>query len=461
MSTTTTPDDPFTPQPPHVSPLAEGLTGRGFTPAADAEGNPDAATAAFARAMEQGFYQPYLSDEQLSRVYQAYFSHGPYCYGVYPVADEPAVERVREHYGFHAEYPVATWADFDKTLNTGVDLLPARLITGVTVNAAYRRRGILRHMMTHALARAVTDGAPVAALTASEGGIYGRFGFGVAAREAHVEVNTAGGPGGFELRTPPTGRVVPADPSRLEAAIAEVWEGFHRRTRGSVDRQQVYTEFATARLNVEEWSTWNRSMRAAIHVRADGRIGGIVWWTHAGWETEPTRVEVRDLLAVDETSHRELWRYLASLDLADQVRATTAVEDPAPWAARNPRSWRVTRIKDVLWIRVLNPVTALQSRQWGTDGEFSLSLTDPMGIASGVFTVSVSAGVAQVSSSQSPTTPQHISLDIESLGSLYLGDVSVLTLRDAGRITAGEDLDWAALSATVDLKDRPFCATHF
>ena len=74
--------------------------------------------------------------------------------------------------------PVATYSSFDKTLNTGRGLQPARLITDVTVSPTHRRRGLLRAMMTEDLQDAADLGVPLAILTASEGSIYGRFGFG-------------------------------------------------------------------------------------------------------------------------------------------------------------------------------------------------------------------------------------------------------------------------------------------
>ena len=74
--------------------------------------------------------------------------------------------------------PVATYASLDKTLNAGRELLPLRMVTDVTTSAAHRRRGLLRRMIEDDLADAVAKGIPIAALTASEATIYGRWGFG-------------------------------------------------------------------------------------------------------------------------------------------------------------------------------------------------------------------------------------------------------------------------------------------
>lgn len=454
-----------TPHAPEVAPLAEGLTGRSFSPGMDGQ-RADAATAAFNRTVEHNFYEPWLTREQTDREAQLFIEDQQRLYGVYLapelVAAEPWGETF-EQVGFSREHPVGTFVDYDKTLNAGgPEPLAARLITGVTVSPSFRRRGILKHMMTDALNRAVAEGLAVTVLTASEGSIYGRFGFGVAVREAKVEVDLGQSRADqLQLRAPAEGQVLMVDPTRLQSTAEEVFADFHQRTRGSLGRQAWYWRSRSAQWTPDTRGGWDRKLRAAVHVLQDGSIGGYVTYTHQGWDTEPSTVAVGDLMARSDVSRRELWRYLAGLDTVDRATLRAAVEDPTPHALTNARAWKVTAVQEMIWVRILNPVAALEARDWNADGEFSLSVTDPLGIAAGTFTVSVFGGIAQVTSTDSATTPQHFSLDAETLGSLYLGDVSVLTMRDAGRLTASDDADWGAFAATFDLAVAPHCATHF
>ena len=107
---------------------------------------------------------------------------------------------------------MATTAWFDKTLNVGRGLLPLRMITDVTTSPAHRRRGLVRRLMEDCLADAVDHDVPLAALTASEATIYGRWGFGVATLGQEVELDTGprfglrdfSDPGRVELSTPAT-----------------------------------------------------------------------------------------------------------------------------------------------------------------------------------------------------------------------------------------------------------------
>src|SRR4029078_4303769 len=68
--------------------------------------------------------------------------------------------------------------------------VPLAGVSAVAVFPTHTRRGILRSMMTAMLDDAVARAEPVAGLTASEGAIYGRFGFGVTVRSFLLEVET-------------------------------------------------------------------------------------------------------------------------------------------------------------------------------------------------------------------------------------------------------------------------------
>ena len=59
-------------------------------------------------------------------------------------------------------------------------------MTWVGVLPTHRRRGLLSGLMTRQLADVRAEGRPVAALWASEGGIYGRYGYASAAWALNV-----------------------------------------------------------------------------------------------------------------------------------------------------------------------------------------------------------------------------------------------------------------------------------
>src|SRR6476469_2218777 len=66
-------------------------------------------------------------------------------------------------------------------------LLPVAGLTWVGVHPDHRRRGLLTAMMRHHVEQTRSEGVHVAALHASEPGIYGRHGYGLASLELCVE----------------------------------------------------------------------------------------------------------------------------------------------------------------------------------------------------------------------------------------------------------------------------------
>ncbi|MCX6471404.1 MAG: GNAT family N-acetyltransferase, partial [Corynebacteriales bacterium] len=64
-------------------------------------------------------------------------------------------------------------------------------VTWVSVAPTHRRRGVLRALFDEQHRGFVAAGTPLAVLTASEGGIYGRFGYGVATASRDVEIDRA------------------------------------------------------------------------------------------------------------------------------------------------------------------------------------------------------------------------------------------------------------------------------
>jgi len=69
--------------------------------------------------------------------------------------------------------------------------VPAAGVTMVGVHPTHRRRGILTAMMRTKLEAIRERGEPLAILWASEGGIYGRFGYGLASFKASIEIERA------------------------------------------------------------------------------------------------------------------------------------------------------------------------------------------------------------------------------------------------------------------------------
>lgn len=356
--------------------------------------------------------------------------------------------------GLSNHVPVATFGHFVKTINAGADIIPAWMITDVTVAPTHRRRGLMRRLMTENLDAAVAAGSAIAVLTASEGAIYQRFGFGPATREARVEVNTSAR---FQLRNHSrSGRVVVVPAAEAWPLLASVFARHHEVTRGSVGRPTYYE----ASLKGYDWDEMSedRKQRIAVHLDEQGEADGFVAYA----VKTPDRVgevDLRDMVVAAPEAHLALWQFLADIDLADVVVGPAPVVDPLAHALVDHRVRRVTSVPDHLWVRVLDLVTALEARPWFADVALVLRVIDPLGHAEGTVRIETADGTATVTPAALADAPD-VTLDIETLGTLYLGDVAVDPLARAGRITGTDD----ALRRFADLADgspSPHCNTHF
>ncbi|WP_205471520.1 GNAT family N-acetyltransferase [Nocardioides sp. SYSU D00038] len=350
--------------------------------------------------------------------------------------------------------PVATYASFDKDLNVGARRLPVRMITDVTVAATHRRRGLLRRLISADLAEAAAAGLPLAALTVSEGTIYGRFGFGLAVEAREVEVDTGTR---FRLRGTPPGTTVIVDPREGWPTVRGVFDAFHDRGRGSIARPQFYEPMLTGDHDFENGGP-DRMLQCAVHLGADGRPDGHVVYKPEGRDDRGRQVRVVDLVAVTPEAYLALWRHLADVDLVASVRWRRApVDDPLPWALVDPFAVKVVGVSDALWVRVLDVVAALEGRDWGADGEVVLGVDDPLGHAGGHWRVTTRGGEARVEPTDAPAT---VSLAAETLGAHYLGGVRTPVLAAAGRLTGADDAlaTWAAMA---DTGPTPWCLTGF
>ena len=347
--------------------------------------------------------------------------------------------------------PVATYASLDKTLNAGRELVPLRMITDVTTSASHRRRGLLRRMIEDDLSDAVAQGVPIAALTASEATIYGRWGFGPATFRRGIEVDTS--PGfGFRSFVDP-GRVELIEPLDAWPHVKGVFDVFHARQRGSVAWPAQYQDILTGAYDFNAGGA-NRKLRAAVHLDNGGHVDGFVLFKHGEKDT----VKVAEMVALSPAAQLGLWSFLGDMDRVKTVTFNLAhPDDPLVWALTDLNRVRTTEVEEFLWLRILDVPRALAARPWAADGTVILEVDDPQGHAAGRFEVRASDGVAAVSRTEQEPD---VRVTAETLGSLYLSDVAVQQLRRAGRIDGTDDAV-RRFAAMADLSDPPYSLTGF
>lgn len=372
------------------------------------------------------------------------------------VADEGVLRAAyapgRGH-GLPADWPVGTLYAAPGSINAGKDPVKATLITDVTVRPTHRRRGILRTMMTAQLTEAREAGVPLAALTASDARIYGRFGFGMSTVQNILEVDTRG----FELRHQPAGTVEFADPWQLGEVYDDLNARFHQWMPGSVGRLGFHRPLDTGEVTDE--GKPNQHRRAALHYDTDGTIDGMVLFNiDEGGKFSERTATIVDIIFTTWEAYLALWSFLGSMELVLSVSWRRGpVADPLPWAMTDSRGYTVKGRKDFVWTRVLDPIAAFTERGFDRTGQTVIEVADPMGFAEGRFRIDATADGAEVT----PTSEEpDATLDPEALGSLYLGGVQTRELAAAGRVRGSDDgID--RLAQVMDTERTPYNQASF
>ncbi|UIJ35893.1 GNAT family N-acetyltransferase [Allobranchiibius sp. GilTou73] len=353
---------------------------------------------------------------------------------------------------------VATASSTVRTLSVPGGEVPCAAVSDVTVAPAYRRRGLLSAMMRHQLDDLTAREVPMAALWASESGIYGRFGYGVATWSASLSGSTH--ESAFLPDVATEGSVVEVSADQWLAAARPVHESVRAEQPGMFDRPGRWWEMET--VDPERWREGRSARRYLVHFDAGGTVDGVGTYRFKDdWNrTGPAgKVSVGPVLASTPTAYAGLWRYQLDLDLARTFSASgAAAQETLLHLLADPRALDI-RPADGLYLRILDVSEALQSRSYLADAALVLQVADPvLASVDGRYSLRITGGHAEVARTRKAPD---LTLSARDLGAVYLGGVSVGDLHRAGRVrehTAGAVREAAGAFGWTR---SPYCPDNF
>jgi predicted acetyltransferase len=345
----------------------------------------------------------------------------------------------------------------------GGGALPFAAVSEAVVLPTHRRRGMLSSLLGALADQAVERGEPLAALTASEGGIYRRFGYGVATRfhslrlDAHraaeVAPLVAGDAGAGALRL--------VSEAEAAAILPAVWERHWRRTPGEVSRTPgVWQSDAVDSEHPRAGAT---ARYLAVHDDRTGTPDGfLVYRLVQGFGTGGPRHELRivSLAAADEAVEAELLRYAVAVDLVATVTWVGAPTDLGlRWRLADARSLEVTAESDLLWLRLLDVPACLAGRTYAAAGGLVVEVVDDRRPEVGGRFL-LDAGTDGAACARTDREPE-VAVRAAELGSLLLGGVSWRALGRAGLVDERAPGALSRADALFRSDRAPWCATDF
>jgi predicted acetyltransferase len=239
-----------------------------------------------------------------------------------------------------------------------------------------------------------------------------------------VEIHRAHGAYARPLEWSGQARLVPLDEA-LEP-LQDVYDRVAAVTPGMLSRTP---EWWQARLLADpEWRRSGRGEKACTVLEVDGRPeASALYRVNFSFEDNISTgvTEVAEAVGASPPATAAIWRFLLALGWMKRVKAELLpLDHPLLLLIAEPNRLRF-RVGDGLWVRLVDVGAALAARSYAGDADIVLAVADAF----------CPWNDARFSLDGSKTTaPPDFRLDVDALGSLYLGGFTVGQLARAGRV---------------------------
>jgi predicted acetyltransferase len=343
---------------------------------------------------------------------------------------------------------VATTMAMSRRIAVPGGVVPCAAVTAVTVVPTHRRRGLLTAMMRRQLDDLRGGDEPIAALWASEGTIYGRFGYGVSALHAHL---VARRPAARLAAPPPPGDPLSAGPAGEHVdAMREIHARVVPERPGMLARPDPWWEDRL--YDPEAHRDGAQPLRAVV-----GDDGYALYAVRPGSDDDGPagEVRIRELVAATPEARAVLWGFLLDQDLTRTIGWDLApVDEPLRLMVTDSRAVRRT-IGDGLWVRLVDVARALSARTYARDVDVVLEVTDAF-CQWNEGRYRLAGGVCE----RTDDAPD-LGLDATALGAAYLGGTTLRELAAAGRVRELRSGALAPASAAFRGDVAPWCPEIF
>jgi predicted acetyltransferase len=338
----------------------------------------------------------------------------------------------------------AAAASFKMTVPGGAKV-PTAGVTGVGVMATHRRRGVNTQLMRLQLDDFHERGEPLAALFASEGNIYGRFGYGLAVMEATFQIEAIRA--GYSGEHANSGSVTLMDLDGALPVLQEIYQAATDLRPGMMTADPCWLRWRMTRIESDGPEPWFY----AVHSRDGIPDGFAVYNVKQEWAefTPGSELTVRELHGLSPEATSDLWRFIFDMDLIRTVKALKRpIDEPLLLQLAEPRRLRLT-VFDALYVRLVDVAGALAARSYSSDGRLVIQVHDSFcSWNDGCYALESAGGT--VTCTRTDHDPD-LECDARDLGAVYLGGTSWRQLRRAVR---GREHTEGALA----LADRMFAS---
>jgi len=372
---------------------------------------------------------------------------------------------------FDGATPVGTAGAYTFQLTVpGSVSLAAAGVTWVSVLPSHRRRGVLSSMMRRQLADIRDRGEPLAVLWASESVIYSRYGYGRAMWHADLTLyrgegtlaRTAAADGGLRMRL--------VEPAAAIPELAKVYDAVLPSRPGFIARTESWWQRTVYDPPDRRYGT--SPLHCVLAEDDNGPRGYALYSAVSRWDSDTSlpdsALHVREMVAADAAASAALSADLLSRDLTAEFRLRgRPLDDPLLYQLADPRRAR-PRLKDALWVRIIDVPGALARRRYSAPADVILQVRDDLLPANaGLWRLTTGeaapdgSGLAATCEPASSSAAPDVVLDVTQLGAAYLGGTTLGALAGAGLVAEGLPGAVRQLSAALSWDPAPWCPVNF
>ena len=337
-------------------------------------------------------------------------------------------------------------------------------VTAVGTLPTKRRRGYLRFAMEHSLDEQYERGQSLAALYASQTGIYQRFGYAVCSRRLKYEIDP------YDLNfvnaPTPSGTLTVSNAKDLPdgaQVVRDLYRQYMQPRNGLLHRG---LNLWNAEVLDEPESISEGPVRVLLY-EEDGEALGYMIYTScedralnafsAGQRDH--RMTIREYGWLTPAAYTALWQFAASQDLTWRIYLQDAPsDDPIFHLARDPRTLRA-QLADGILVRIVDLPRALMIRRYPVESELTFRVIDDL-CEWNQGTWKLTTGPEGADIRQVDSAPE-LTMDVFTLAHFATGALSATYCHRLGRIEAADSSALLRADHLFATEYAMHCMNHF
>ena len=373
-----------------------------------------------------------------------------------PDPDEDTLNNEWTTAALHKGKVVATSAGYPFKMRLNGQAVFADGLTAVGTEPGYRRRGLVRELVTRRLHMVHEhEHQSVSILWASMAAIYQRFGYGLGSTHTSCAMDPRYVMFQFEQES--GGYVRNLDERDGMPIIRDLYRKFIEDRTLALHRVDE--------MWLGSFGTKKTKAFCAVYYDDDDVPQGYVTYrleilNRRDDDPGPDqKIVVRDYVYRSIQAYRALWEFLRAHDLAGKIQIDLPKDDPAFDMLLEPAMLNLTSW-DGIWLRIVDAARVLKTRNYGARATFVIEVQNDAECPwnERKFLVDTDGNHAEVNST---ALSSDIKVNPNGLASLLTGNTSMSQLCRIGRATVDDPAKLPTLDAVFKTTHAPFCYNGF